>query len=352
MVLEFWATWCAPCITRIPDLNRLAASVPSSKVVFISVDDEDPSVVEQFSLHRKMDSLLAIDRSDRVFRAYGVSIRPATVVIDGAGRIAAYTTPEELNASLLLKYADAKGVPAKARPLRPAEAPLGAISASVSKIPTSAQQTLFEMSVKTAPASSDGRYSMEHDSEGGVAYRGVRAKDALTLIFGYPPSRFDFIDPPPEGAFDVTVRVGTLEPKLREQLLRSAVAIGLHLQVDEEQHHDQVLVLHTAAASKLQPTASSESPSTCGIVDRRIVLINCPMEKVAHVLERILRTVVVNGTGLSGAYDAEIPLPLEVDLASISAPLLDSGLRLNSEEATYSTFRVRKALSPTPDTSN
>ena len=40
VVLEFWATWCAPCVAEIPILNSLQASVDSNKVVFLSVDDD------------------------------------------------------------------------------------------------------------------------------------------------------------------------------------------------------------------------------------------------------------------------------------------------------------------------
>src|SRR5271156_4073363 len=48
VVLEFWATWCAPCIGEIPVLNALNAAVDPSKVQIVSVDDEDPAVVQAF----------------------------------------------------------------------------------------------------------------------------------------------------------------------------------------------------------------------------------------------------------------------------------------------------------------
>jgi len=40
VVLEFWATWCGPCIAAIPHLNDLAAKFENRPVVFLAVTDE------------------------------------------------------------------------------------------------------------------------------------------------------------------------------------------------------------------------------------------------------------------------------------------------------------------------
>src|SRR5262245_37427861 len=52
VVLEFWATWCGPCITAIPHLNELADAFKDKPVQFIAITDEDEKVVAPF-LKRK-----------------------------------------------------------------------------------------------------------------------------------------------------------------------------------------------------------------------------------------------------------------------------------------------------------
>ncbi|MGA2870240.1 MAG: TlpA disulfide reductase family protein, partial [Verrucomicrobiota bacterium] len=44
VVLEFWATWCGPCIKAIPRLNDLAEQFKGKPVVFISVTSENEDV--------------------------------------------------------------------------------------------------------------------------------------------------------------------------------------------------------------------------------------------------------------------------------------------------------------------
>lgn len=47
-VVNFWATWCAPCIAEMPTLNTLAAQYADKDVVFVAVslDDEGPAAAE------------------------------------------------------------------------------------------------------------------------------------------------------------------------------------------------------------------------------------------------------------------------------------------------------------------
>ena len=43
-LVHFWATWCAPCITELPQLDRLQAEMPELRVVFVAVADDAAKV--------------------------------------------------------------------------------------------------------------------------------------------------------------------------------------------------------------------------------------------------------------------------------------------------------------------
>ena len=67
VVLEFWATWCSPCVASLPHLNQLVASLDPAKFQFISIDDEDPNAVQRFLTRKKMSGWVGLDASDGVF---------------------------------------------------------------------------------------------------------------------------------------------------------------------------------------------------------------------------------------------------------------------------------------------
>ena len=58
VVLEFWATWCGPCVAEIPHLNQLADAF-AGKVQFIAIDDETSAMVRKFMTTHPMHSWIA-----------------------------------------------------------------------------------------------------------------------------------------------------------------------------------------------------------------------------------------------------------------------------------------------------
>jgi thiol-disulfide isomerase/thioredoxin len=83
-VLDFWATWCGPCLSAMPRLDALARAHPDVAVLAINIDDP-VEAWELFAERKYTMTLLAGDRetSDR----YGVAAIPHTVIIDRAGNV-------------------------------------------------------------------------------------------------------------------------------------------------------------------------------------------------------------------------------------------------------------------------
>jgi cytochrome c biogenesis protein CcmG/thiol:disulfide interchange protein DsbE len=84
VVLNFWATWCVPCIEEVPSLVRLQQRLPQVKVVAIS-SDEEAAVYRQFLTTNGVDFLTVRDPSSRIPKLYGTIKIPETYVIDRQG---------------------------------------------------------------------------------------------------------------------------------------------------------------------------------------------------------------------------------------------------------------------------
>src|SRR5215213_4308310 len=96
-VLEFWATWCGPCVKAFKHMNEVAEQVKDKPVQFIAVTDEaDASLIKEFLKDQPVSGWVGLDTDGSVFKAYRVGTRPHTVLIDAAGKIAAITYANKL----------------------------------------------------------------------------------------------------------------------------------------------------------------------------------------------------------------------------------------------------------------
>jgi len=87
LVLNFWATWCAPCVAEMPSLQRLHDVTADLDVRFAFITREDPDVVRQFVEKKGIDLPIYVLSGEPPECFKGRAI-PATFVLDKAGMIA------------------------------------------------------------------------------------------------------------------------------------------------------------------------------------------------------------------------------------------------------------------------
>jgi TonB family protein len=86
VLLDFWATWCAPCREEIPLLQKLQRNNPDLTVVGIDVG-EDANVVEKFVKDQGISYQILLAGQNAMLNEYGVHSYPTVFVIDREGII-------------------------------------------------------------------------------------------------------------------------------------------------------------------------------------------------------------------------------------------------------------------------
>jgi cytochrome c biogenesis protein CcmG/thiol:disulfide interchange protein DsbE len=84
VVLNLWASWCAPCIEELPSLLALQKQMPELVIVAVSMD-QDPDVYNRFLLKNHVNLVTVRDEEQRVNALYGTAQIPETYIIDRQG---------------------------------------------------------------------------------------------------------------------------------------------------------------------------------------------------------------------------------------------------------------------------
>ncbi len=89
VVLNFWATWCPPCVEEAPSLEKFATLTQTRGVTVIGVSvDEDQRALEKFIADYHVSYPVARDPQRALAARYGTFQFPETYIIDRNGRVA------------------------------------------------------------------------------------------------------------------------------------------------------------------------------------------------------------------------------------------------------------------------
>jgi thiol-disulfide isomerase/thioredoxin len=89
VVLDFWATWCGPCLQSMPLVEGLVREFADRKVELVAINlEEQPEQIKAMLERHKLKVPVAIDRDGVVAAKYAVTAIPQTVLIDREGKVA------------------------------------------------------------------------------------------------------------------------------------------------------------------------------------------------------------------------------------------------------------------------
>jgi thiol-disulfide isomerase/thioredoxin len=118
VMVEFWATWCGPCIAGIPHLNELHREFGDT-VTIVGVTKEAEDKVRGFRGGAKMEYTVGLDTGGALNNAVSISAIPHALVMSPDGIVRWQGHPASLDAATLQQIVDASGLDAASPPAGP-----------------------------------------------------------------------------------------------------------------------------------------------------------------------------------------------------------------------------------------
>ena len=88
VLINFWASWCRPCIEEMPSIQRLTDELTNRPFVVVAINvGESPRRVQTSAKRLQIDFPVLLDRDNAVFHSWGATVLPAARVIDCHGKI-------------------------------------------------------------------------------------------------------------------------------------------------------------------------------------------------------------------------------------------------------------------------
>lgn len=88
VIINFWATWCAPCRDEMPQLQQLRDEIPSADLEILAVNlGESPETIAAWKEAFQLTYTLVLDTDGRIATGYRLRGQPTTVIVSSDGII-------------------------------------------------------------------------------------------------------------------------------------------------------------------------------------------------------------------------------------------------------------------------
>jgi uncharacterized protein (TIGR03435 family) len=331
IVLEFWATWCAPCIASMPHLNDLSEKFKNKGVQFISITDESAEKASHFLKSRKINGWVGIDGDKAMQDAYGVETIPLTVIIGFDGKVVGYPHSKDLSEEMLNQVIAGNNL------IQPTPVP---VSAAPTDSVIEVVKPLYELSIRTSTHQSMSRYIGNDRFE----TRGAPALELIKVAFDADLKQTEITAQLPEGKFDVVATnlgKGASDWEWMTQLQRMLQEIwGIDIRQKPKEMEVYELVATANADKRLAKTKAGERFSNQSSGEGVLGGRNISMPVLGKALQELLSTPVVDLTNLKGNYDYTLYYEDSNPETLVKSLEKEMGLKLRKVKRTIDVLKI------------
>jgi uncharacterized protein (TIGR03435 family) len=339
VLLEFWATFCGPCLTAMPHLQELQRQF-SGRLQVVAISPDSPARLGRFLQARPSNLLFASvvgAASDSLQRLFSYQLIPHSVLLDAAGRVVASTEPTYITAQVIEQVLKGQAINLPLKQDLVGQNPIAICFPATAAAPPRflVQPALRGVGgmTRTYPQDSSAFHNRRLTAINitlpelyRLAYGGLSSRRTLDLRPARPTGTKS-----PQYCLDIIVPKGqetALLPTLRQEL-----AARFDLRATLEPHAKQVYVLRVADARKLPPITGSQKASSVAASEGTYQGTNVTLAEVADYLESfgLVELPVLLASPTTARYNLEFSYQPEKP-GDLLRALSDLGLTLEKAE--------------------
>ncbi|MFC4635621.1 redoxin domain-containing protein [Dokdonia ponticola] len=307
IILDFWATWCGPCITSFPKMSALQETF-GKQIKIIAVTDESPERIELFLKNKPQQFTVAIDNDKSINTYFTHAYIPHYVILDRNKVIKAIVDGDYITKENITKLIAGEQVIFKEKKENLAfdpNKPLGTTDK-----PIVYQSTLLPynpdlqgMSNLGSPTSN--RLFMLNTTFTSMLQRAYQYSYNRTKEHLKHPEKYTFT---PENRYSYEMIYPDYVYEQRLELVKNEIKALSGLSATIETQVTDVYVLQKIPNTKISIPISSKQPDPNAFVryGEGITLQGDPMERLRDYYEEVLLLPVVDETGYDKVYDIEV----------------------------------------------
>lgn len=325
LIIDLWATWCAPCIPALYHLDSLAEKFDSKQITFIAISREKENILENFLSHHNFSNLLiGIDSS--MFNIFRPITIPHTILINGKGQIVSITNAKFITEDIVRDFLSgvSLNLPISHDQNFNDERSLGNSIDS--------KKVLFKSEI----SASNRQYSqLVVYNESSEEYPGNRVYGEgmwpLALVaFAYDLPTVQFLEDSvglPKSGFDLDVIVPPDKKYLLKTKLKELLYDTFNIKVYPRKEKIDVYFLKIIDDQNLALNQSISQEPVFIMKGPSLKAVNQPIEKLVNYLSNFMDKPVYDKTGLSGKFNYSLNWILG-DISTLGLELAKLGLQM------------------------
>lgn len=309
IILEFWATWCGPCIPAMEKLNDLKNRFHDENLEIIAISDEKPQPVKRFLKNKPLDFYVVLDDNGKTSKIYQPRTFPHTVIINKKGKISAITEINNITEEIVQKLINGKDI----------KLPQKDYGNNFSHNETMLKQdierknanTLFKAVLRKAE-NATGRFQFGYPRRRvGVSYhrrritaRGVWPIVLFSYAFDYSNNRIVDNYGLPEEAYYLDIILPVPNEKKIREVAQNMLINGFQVSTTIREKNMDAYVLRKIPSRKVQFQRSIVDKPSYQMQGPIVRAKKQPIDRLVKYIDNFIPDKpVIDGTGLKGLYD-------------------------------------------------